>query len=56
MEELEKNESLAMIGAQRFSNYRGYASTFEWAGPHLDQIPRYVTTLSFRHSDNKQSE
>ncbi|KAJ3057025.1 hypothetical protein HK097_001509 [Rhizophlyctis rosea] len=40
VEELDDNESLSMIGAQRFSNYRGYASTFEWAGPHVDQLPK----------------
>ncbi|KAJ3044297.1 hypothetical protein HDV00_002617 [Rhizophlyctis rosea] len=40
VEELDDNESLVMIGAQRFSNYRGYAKTFEWDGPHVDRIPR----------------
>ena len=27
-------------GAERFSDYEGYAHTFRWAGNHVDQITR----------------
>lgn len=30
------NESIVIKGAQRFSNYTGYAGTFQYAGQHLD--------------------
>ncbi|XP_039961017.1 poly(ADP-ribose) glycohydrolase [Bactrocera tryoni] len=37
---LRPTEALLMVGAERFSDYSGYASTFEWAGNHEDCIPR----------------
>ncbi|KAJ3333927.1 hypothetical protein HDU76_000962 [Blyttiomyces sp. JEL0837] len=40
VEELQPNEALFMIGAERYSNYSGYASTFTWESPHQDSTPR----------------
>ncbi|XP_053949762.1 poly(ADP-ribose) glycohydrolase [Anastrepha ludens] len=37
---LRPTEALLMVGAERFSDYNGYAGTFEWAGNHDDCIPR----------------
>ncbi|KAK3740796.1 hypothetical protein QZH41_010077 [Actinostola sp. cb2023] len=39
-ERIECNECVIMTGAQRYSNYTGYAHTFKWAGDHDDQTPR----------------
>lgn len=36
-EELDDNECLLMTGAEQYSTYRGYGSTFEWSGRHDDQ-------------------
>ena len=35
-ESLEDHEALLLEGAERFSNYHGYARTFEYAGPSED--------------------
>ena len=35
-EELDANESLLMIGAEQYSQYKGYAATFKWDGDHID--------------------
>lgn len=37
---LQSNEALLMKGAERFSNYNGYAQTFEWHSNHIDTTPR----------------
>ncbi|XP_028894006.2 poly(ADP-ribose) glycohydrolase isoform X2 [Zeugodacus cucurbitae] len=37
---LRPTEALLMVGTERFSDYSGYAGTFEWAGNHEDNIPR----------------
>ncbi|KAK3812526.1 MAG: hypothetical protein JOS17DRAFT_762503 [Linnemannia elongata] len=37
---LQSNEALLMKGAERFSNYNGYAQTFEWHSNHIDNTPR----------------
>ncbi|XP_036319418.1 poly(ADP-ribose) glycohydrolase [Rhagoletis pomonella] len=37
---LRPTEALLMVGAERFSDYSGYAGSFEWAGNHDDCIPR----------------
>lgn len=37
---LRPTEALIMSGCERYSNYTGYASSFEWAGNHDDNIPR----------------
>ena len=42
-ERLQDNECLIVTGAERFSDYAGYASSFQWAGNHVDQTHRYVT-------------
>ncbi|KAJ3218694.1 rRNA-binding ribosome biosynthesis protein rpf2 [Dinochytrium kinnereticum] len=39
-EELQDNESLLIVGAERFSSYKGYGSTFEWDGPYEDRAER----------------
>ena len=39
-EELQDNESLVVTGAEQFSSYRGYGSTFEWAGSYNDTTTR----------------
>ncbi|KAJ3285479.1 hypothetical protein HK104_009468 [Borealophlyctis nickersoniae] len=39
-EELDDDEAVVMTGAQRYSSYRGYADSFEWAGGYVDRTPR----------------
>ncbi|CAB3977379.1 poly(ADP-ribose) glycohydrolase-like [Paramuricea clavata] len=39
-ERLQDNECLIVTGAERFSDYAGYAASFQWAGNHVDQTPR----------------
>ena len=39
-ETLADNECLLVTGAEQFSRYHGYASTFEWAGPYRDETVR----------------
>lgn len=36
---LDDNECMIMKGCERFSAYRGYASTFEWTGDFSDNTP-----------------
>jgi poly(ADP-ribose) glycohydrolase len=38
--ELESNECLVIIGAERYCNYSGYRASFTFAGDHLDKTPR----------------
>ncbi|KAF9125801.1 hypothetical protein BGW39_007142 [Mortierella sp. 14UC] len=37
---LQDNEAVLIKGAERFSNYNGYAQTFEWHSNHIDITPR----------------
>ncbi|XP_068725085.1 poly(ADP-ribose) glycohydrolase-like isoform X1 [Montipora capricornis] len=39
-ERLDDNECVFITGAERFSDYVGYAHTFRWAGNHVDQATR----------------
>ncbi|XP_017055066.1 poly(ADP-ribose) glycohydrolase [Drosophila ficusphila] len=39
-ESLRPFESLVMLGAERYSNYTGYAGSFEWSGNCDDPTPR----------------
>ncbi|KAF8935700.1 hypothetical protein BGZ52_007003 [Haplosporangium bisporale] len=39
-QQLQDNEALLIKGAERFSNYNGYARTFEWHSDHVDTTPR----------------
>lgn len=39
-ERLDSNECLIVAGAERYSDYIGYAHTFRWAGDHVDQTTR----------------
>ncbi|PIA25111.1 hypothetical protein AQUCO_12500020v1 [Aquilegia coerulea] len=36
---MSDNEAIEIVGAERFSNYTGYASTFRFAGNYLDKKP-----------------
>lgn len=38
-EALDHNECLIITGTQQYSNYTGYAQTYQWAGSHQDPIP-----------------
>mmetsp|Transcript_18958 Transcript_18958/g.73043 ORF Transcript_18958/g.73043 Transcript_18958/m.73043 type:complete len:644 (+) Transcript_18958:1-1932(+) len=38
--EMQDNETCILTGAERFSNYTGYSSTFNFAGPHLETQER----------------
>jgi poly(ADP-ribose) glycohydrolase len=59
-EQLGDREALLVVGAERFSDYSGYASTFAFAADHVDRSPRdgfgrratqivAVDALHFRH-------
>ena len=56
-ERLTSNESVLILGAQRYSNYSGYRDTFTWSGHHDDTIPRdasghrrtYITAIDAIH-------
>ncbi|KAF9285596.1 hypothetical protein BGZ68_003739 [Mortierella alpina] len=37
---LQENEAVLIKGAERYSNYNGYARTFEWHSDHVDTTPR----------------
>ncbi|KAF9116171.1 hypothetical protein BGX27_004511 [Mortierella sp. AM989] len=39
-QQLRENEALLIKGAERFSNYNGYASTFSWHSDYVDETPR----------------
>ncbi|XP_065364267.1 poly(ADP-ribose) glycohydrolase isoform X2 [Calliphora vicina] len=39
-EVLRPTEALLMVGCERYSNYTGYANSFQWAGNHEDNTPR----------------
>lgn len=39
-EELDSNECLLMTGAEQYSTYGGYGSSFEWSGSYEDQTIR----------------
>ncbi|CAI0428100.1 unnamed protein product [Linum tenue] len=34
---MDDNEAIEIVGAERFSNYTGYASSFRFSGDHIDQ-------------------
>ncbi|XP_055312358.1 poly(ADP-ribose) glycohydrolase-like isoform X2 [Sitodiplosis mosellana] len=36
---LGDNECMIIAGCERFSNYKGYASTFEWTDDYFDETP-----------------
>lgn len=40
IERLDANECIIITGAERYSDYVGYAHTFKWAGNHVDQTTR----------------
>ncbi|KAI0212168.1 Poly(ADP-ribose) glycohydrolase [Lamellibrachia satsuma] len=39
-EVLDRNEAVVITGPQRFSNYKGYARSFQWDGDYEDPTPR----------------
>ncbi|XP_074292065.1 poly(ADP-ribose) glycohydrolase 1-like [Silene latifolia] len=43
---MSDNEAIEIVGAERFSNYTGYASTFRYSGDHVDR--REVDSLGRR--------
>ncbi|KAL9237551.1 hypothetical protein vseg_012085 [Gypsophila vaccaria] len=45
---MSDNEAIEIVGAERFSNYSGYASTFRYAGDHVDR--REVDSLGRRNT------
>jgi hypothetical protein len=36
---MEENESVVILGCERFANYTGYSSTFKFSGAHADPTP-----------------
>ncbi|KAK7498583.1 hypothetical protein BaRGS_00010243 [Batillaria attramentaria] len=64
-EVLADNESLVMTGCEQYSEYTGYADSFEWARNHVDETPRdpwgrrctevvAIDALVFRNDYNRQ--
>ncbi|TMS08343.1 Poly(ADP-ribose) glycohydrolase [Larimichthys crocea] len=60
-EKLGDNECLIITGSQQFSSYSGFGDSFEWTGPHVDDLKRddwarlerqilAIDALHFRHS------
>lgn len=41
-EQLDLNESLIIMGCERFNSYHGYASSFKWTGGYEDETPTDV--------------
>ena len=39
-EMMEANECIYLIGCERYSSYRGYATTFQYSGDYIDQKPK----------------
>ncbi|CAF3038523.1 unnamed protein product [Rotaria sp. Silwood2] len=39
-EVMDKNECIFLIGCERYSSYKGYADSFEYAGDYRDNTPR----------------
>ncbi|CAF0977943.1 unnamed protein product [Adineta ricciae] len=39
-EKMEKNECVYLIGCERYSSYKGYSNTFEFAGDYRDATPK----------------
>lgn len=35
------------LGVERFSNYSGYAGSFQWTSNHVDATPRYISFYWF---------
>ncbi|CAH0558994.1 unnamed protein product [Brassicogethes aeneus] len=51
IEQIGDSEAVIITGAERFSNYTGYADSFKWSGHHQDLTPhddygRLKTTIS----------
>ncbi|KAF9570384.1 hypothetical protein EC968_001838 [Mortierella alpina] len=40
IQRLQENEAVLIKGAERYSNYNGYARTFEWHSDYVDTTPR----------------
>lgn len=39
-EALDDTEALIITGVEQYSKYKGYSSTFKWAGDFVDETPR----------------
>ncbi|XP_059486052.1 poly(ADP-ribose) glycohydrolase-like isoform X2 [Neocloeon triangulifer] len=37
---MKSNEAIIICGAEQFNKYKGYGSSFEWAGSFIDKTPR----------------
>lgn len=48
MERMDDEECILIRGAERFSNYKGYAWSFEWSGDHKDETDRFFIFLNFK--------
>lgn len=48
MERMNNEECIIIRGAERFSNYQGYAWSFEWHSNHVDETPRFYNILYFK--------
>lgn len=46
-EQMEKNECIFLIGCERFSKYKGYADSFEFAGDFRDETIKSVPHLLY---------
>ncbi|KAJ3196949.1 hypothetical protein HK101_006998 [Irineochytrium annulatum] len=45
IEEMDDNEAVSVVGAERYSNYQGYAQSFEWLSEHSDTTPTYALSV-----------
>lgn len=48
-ERLNDHECAQIKGCERFSNYKGYASSFKWSGNYADKTPRDNWQRMFTH-------
>jgi poly(ADP-ribose) glycohydrolase len=39
-EMMETNECIFLIGCERYSQYKGYAQSFKFAGTYADETPK----------------
>jgi poly(ADP-ribose) glycohydrolase len=39
-EVIQPNECIYLIGCERYSSYKGYSTTFQYAGDYVDNKPK----------------
>ncbi|XP_021752482.1 poly(ADP-ribose) glycohydrolase 1-like [Chenopodium quinoa] len=63
MPSMSENEAIEMVGAERFSNYRGYNASFQYAGDYIDRrgvdalqrrVSRVIAIDALRKAGTKQ--